>query len=162
MAPAPYPVLFAGAGSDAAALVVARKAGRAPRIDDIRAWSARPQWQWVRRSNGKKARERRLNSGVSETGRCRLGGTGVFQSRWWWRVVVVCPTAMHARTDEKVAAGDDGGGGGLVSCYVIVLGPWLRGKHVLPRDGEAWVETVRRLRMVKASTWAAFLHTMYC
>ena len=38
--------------------------------------------------------------------------------------MVVCPTAMHARTDEKVAAGDDGGGGGLVSCYVIVLGPW--------------------------------------
>lgn len=76
--------------------------------------------------------------------------------------MVVCPTAMHARMDEKVAAGDDGGGGGLLSCYVIVLGPWLRGKHVLPRDGEAWVETVRRLRMVKASTWAAFLHTIYC
>lgn len=77
MAPEPYPFLFAGAGSDAAALVVARKAGRAPRIDDIRAWSARPQWQWVRRSNGKKRAGRRLNSGVSETGRCRRGGTGV-------------------------------------------------------------------------------------
>ena len=70
----------------------------------------------------------------------------------------MCPTAMHARMDEKVAAGDDGGGG-LLSCYVIVLGPWLRGKHVLPRDGEAWVEAVRRLRMVKAGTWPLFLHS---
>ena len=72
----PYPFLFAGAASDPAALLVARKAGRAPVIDDIRACSARPQWHPVRRSNRKK-RGRRLNSGVSETGRCRLGGTRV-------------------------------------------------------------------------------------
>ena len=67
----------------------------------------------------KKARGRRLNSGVSEMGRRRLGGTGV-PVEGGWRVMVVCPTAMHARMDEKVAAGDDGGGGLLSS---IVLGP---------------------------------------
>ena len=44
---------------------------------------------------------------------------------------------MLARKDEEVAAGDDGGGGGGGLLSSIVLGPWLGGKHVLPRDGEA-------------------------
>jgi hypothetical protein len=75
--------------------------------------------------------EKSALGGVSTAACLRRGGVDLaergFRWRWWWwRVVVVCPTAMHARTDEKVAAGDDGGGGGLVSCYVIVLGPWLR------------------------------------
>ena len=66
--------------------------------------------------------------------------------------------------DENLAAADDGGGGLAGELLRDSAGPWLRGKHVLPRDGEVgfcWVETVRRLRMVKASTWASFLHTRY-
>jgi len=34
-------------------------------------------------------------------------------------------------------AGDDGGGGLAAELLRDSAGPWLRGKHVLPRDGEA-------------------------
>lgn len=62
----------------------------------------------------KKKRGRRLNSGVSETERCRLGGTGCQSG--WWRVMVVCATAMRISLPLMMVVV-----GWLVSYYVIVL-----------------------------------------
>ena len=55
--------------------------------------------------------------------------------------------------DEKLAASDDGGGLLSYVMALLVRGRVVRGKHVLPRV-EAWVETIRRLCVAEASTWA--------
>ena len=53
-------------------------------------------------------------------------------------MVVCARRRCTTRTDEKVAAGDDGGGGLVGELLRDSAGPWFGGKHVLPRDGEAW------------------------
>ena len=90
--------------------MVARKAGRAPRIDDIRAWMCATSMALVKVLEVKKSA-----GGVSTAACSRRGGIDVAERGASREVVVevmvVCATAMHDAggwVDEKLVASDDG------------------------------------------------------